>query len=553
MLLTNRGLKTNKEIDNFLNPPDPSSLEPGALNIKTKELNKAVKRIKTAIHDKESIVVYGDYDADGVCGTTILWETLNNLGAKVMPYIPHRVEEGYGLSDKGIDYVKKEYEASLIITVDHGIGSLDKIDSAKKLGIDVIVVDHHVPPKRLPRAYAVVHTTDLCGAGVAWFLAKTLVLRHPEFISGSKMLNQVQHDENLDLVAIATVADMVSLTGANRVLVKYGLEELNKTKRIGLEALLEESGLEKGKIGVYDVSHILAPRLNAMGRMEHAMDSLRLLCTKNKERARELAHLLNQTNKERQKLLEETFFHAESLHNQHAAAGQLSSKLIFLAHESYNQGIIGLVAGRLVEKFYLPAIVISRGETFSKASARSINGFNIIETIRKVQDLLVDAGGHPMAAGFTVETEKLELVQRRLTEIAGQELDEEKLIRVLKIDAELGLEDLTLELYKEIQKFAPFGLGNPEPVFATPRVVVKEARVIGSDRKHLKLMIFQVDRHAELVSASSTFPAVAFGMSELLPRLSPEKPVDIAYTLVVDEWNGNKRLELKIKDIKIDD
>lgn len=529
ILLENRGLKTKKQIEEFLNLPSFSSLSANRLGIKADQLKKAVSRIKKAITERESIVVYSDYDADGVCGGAILWEALHQLGAKVMPYIPHRVEEGYGLSKKGIDFVKKEYGANLIITVDHGISSVEKTEYARKLGIEVIVVDHHVPPKKLPRAYAIVHTIELCGAGVAWFLANSI---YSMFHVPCPML--------LDLVALATIADMVPLTGANRILVKYGLEQLNKTERLGLKALIKETGLEKKEIGVYEVSHLLAPRLNAMGRMEHAMDSLRLLCTPNPERARQLAKLLDQTNRERQHLTEETLFHAK----ESSKLQTQSSRLIFITHESYNQGVIGLVAGKLVEEFYRPAIVVSRGEEYSKASARSINGFNIIETIRKAQDLLVDAGGHPMAAGFTVETKNLEVLEKKLREIAEKELDNDKLTRVLKIDCEVGLEDLNFELHEKLEQFKPYGLGNPEPVFASRGVFIKDCRIVGADGKHLRLLI---THNSKLI----TIPAVAFGMADLMPKLTPDKPVDIAYTLAVDEWNSQKRLELKIKDIKI--
>ncbi|TSC53167.1 MAG: single-stranded-DNA-specific exonuclease [Microgenomates group bacterium LiPW_16] len=530
ILLKNRGLKTKREIEEFLNPPKPQTLTPKLAGIKTDQFAKAVGRIKRAIVQKQSIIVYSDYDADGVCGAAILWETLNKLGAKVMPYIPHRVEEGYGLSHKGIDFIKKEYDAKLIITVDHGIGSLEKINYAKKQGIEVIVTDHHIVPERLPAAYAIVHTLSLCGAGVVWVLAQALGLKREN-----------QNSDFLDLVAIATIADMVPLTGANRILVKYGLEELNQTKRIGLKALIAEVGCQRGKIGVYEIGHILAPRLNAMGRMEHAMDSLRLLCTRDSQRASNLARHLDQTNRARQELMKQTLDHAKSSNQ---LTSQSIGKLIFIHHESYQQGVIGLVAGKLVEEFYRPAIVIWRGETFSKASARSINGFNIIEAIRKTQDLLVDAGGHPMAAGFTVETRNLEILQKRLTEIAEKELDEEKLTRVLKIDCEVGLEDLNFELYGNIAEFSPFGLGNPEPVFATRGVIVKDVRAVGSNGRHLKLLITHN-------SSPTTISAVAFGFGKLFPQLSPETPIDVAYTLSVDEWNGENRLELKIRDIKI--
>ncbi len=529
VLLANRGLKTKKEIEEFLNPPRPETLTAQAVGIKTDQLQKAVKRIKQAITDKESIIVYSDYDADGVCGAAILWETLNSLGAKVMPYIPDRVEEGYGLSQKGIDSVKKEYGATLIITIDHGITAVEKVAYAKKLGIDVIIADHHVFPKKLPQALAIVHTLQLCGTGVAWFLSRHLSSKIDDLTS------------KLDLAAMATIADMVPLTGANRILVKYGLRELRKTKRLGLEALIKEAQINKEEIGVYEVSHVLAPRINAMGRLEHAMDSLRLLCTRDATRARDLARHLNETNRTRQELMEQTLEHAKA---KLAVDGVATDKLIFIVHESYQQGVIGLVAGKLVEEFYKPAIVVWRGEVFSKASARSVNGFNIIETIRKAQDLLIDAGGHPMAAGFTVETKNLKILQEKLMGIANRELDEEKLTRVLKIDCELELSNLTQEFYDGLEKFKPYGLGNPEPVFMSRGISVKDARIVGADGKHLKLLI--TNSHI-----SYPIPAVAFGQGQLFARLSPDKPVDIVYVLSLNEWNNHHNLELKIKDIKL--
>lgn len=534
ILLRNRFLKTKKEINDFLNPPEPSRLDFRSLGIKPLQMKKAVLRIKKAIKKQESVVVYGDYDADGVCGAAILWEILHRLGAKVMPYIPHRVEEGYGLSQKGIDFLKQEYDVDLILTVDHGIGSLEKIEYCQKLGIDVIITDHHVASKKLPVALAIVHTTNLCGTGVAWMLAREIVK------------DKLEIEDYLDLVAIATVADMVSLTGTNRILVKYGLEKLRKTQRLGLNALIKEAQVNKEKISVYDISHVLAPRLNAMGRLTHALDALRLLCTKDEDKARSLARELEATNHDRQKLMEETILHAEDLLKKQMGISPLEAHLLYISHRSYNQGIIGLVAGRLVEKFYRPSIVIAEGEVYSKGSARSINGFNIIETIRKAEDLLIDAGGHPMAAGFTIETKHLELFKKRLTEIADQELDEEKLTRVLKFDCEINLKVLNFELFEKLTQFAPFGLGNPEPVFVSRRVLVKEAKKIGADGKHLRLLITQD-------SLPITLSAVAFGLGDFFAKLSREQKIDIAYTLSVDEWQGQKKLDLKIKDIKLED
>ena len=335
-ILKNRGLTTKKEIEEFFHPPYPPHLP------SFPDLAKAIERIKKAINNKESIVVYADYDADGVTAGAIMWETIYKLGGNVMPYIPHRIEEGYGLSLKGIDAVKKEFNPSLIITVDHGITAWEKIAYAKSLGIDVIVTDHHVKPIKLPDCL-IVHTTELSGAGVSWCVAKKLM-----------------PDPDLSLAAIGTIADMMPLVGPNRSIVKFGLLAIAKTKRVGLEAL--------------------------MGDAEHALDALRLLCTNNKEKARTLAETLGLKNRERQQLTADTTLHALGL------VPKTTKKLIFIAHQSYNQGVIGLVAGKLVEEYYVPAIVVSKGEVYSKASARSIAGFNIVEAIRSASDLLVDVG-----------------------------------------------------------------------------------------------------------------------------------------------------------------
>lgn len=520
ILLENRGLKTKKDIEFFLNPPDPSTFTPKDVGIDKASLTKAIKRIQKAIKGKESIVIYADYDADGITAGAIMWETIHALGASVMPYIPHRVEEGYGLSIKGIDMVREQYDPSLIITVDHGITAWEKVVYAKKLGIDVIVSDHHVKPDKLPDC-TIVHTTKLSGAGVSWFLAKELT-----------------SSSSLELAAIGIIADMMPLTGPNRSIVKYGIAAINDTKRVGLEALISDAGLTRGAVDVYAVSHALAPRLNAMGRLEHAMDALRLMCTKQPDKARLLAGKLGVTNRERQQLTEETIIHARKI------LKDPFQKLIFVVHESFNQGVIGLVAGKLVEEHYRPAIVVSKGEVYSKASARSVSGFNIVEAIRSCSDILVDVGGHPMAAGFTVETKNLAALQERLEKLADKELDENKLTRTLKIDAEISLDLVTPELYQSIQQLQPFGFGNSEPVFATRGVIVLDARLVGAEGKHLKL---RLTSHVLRVM----FDAIAFNLGSLYGKLKSDVPIDIAYTIDMNTWNGNSRLQLKVKDIHL--
>lgn len=596
ILLKNRGLRTEKQVQEFLNPPNPLTLlNSKKLEISKRELNKAVSRIKKAIKSQESIIVYSDFDADGICGAAILWETLNALGAKTMPYIPDRIKEGYGLSKEGIDKVLKEYNAGLIITVDHGITGRREVEYAKKKGIETIITDHHLLPKKLPQALATIHTTLLSGASVAWVLANHLIASQGDTSKVARSVSEgtprmveelearrdssdseTKCTDHLALAAIGAIADLIPLIGPARSIVKYGLDQLNKTKRIGLNSLFKEAGLEKGKIGTYEVGFIIAPRLNAMGRIEHAIDSLRLLCTKDPFRADSLAQKLGQTNRERQKLMEETTQHAKNQLTR-KPANQLTKNLIFISHHSYHEGVIGLVAGKLVEQFYRPSIVVAKGEQYSKASARSINGFNIVKALRTCSDLLVDCGGHPMAAGFTVKTRYLEKVKTKLEKLAAQEISEDLLKKTLKIDCEIKLADVTFSLYEKIAKLAPFGIANPEPVFATRGVAIQDAQLLGKEGKHLKLLVNSISPsfkaapplrrtsrmvggHPKLKDASEVSPAgkelttlscIAFNQGHLYPKLSPDKPIDIAYTILLDEWNDQKRLQLKIKDIKI--
>lgn len=532
ILLLNRGLGTKKDIENFLHPLEPSMLAAKDVGIDSSSLKKAITRITKAIKNKESVVVYADYDADGITAGAIMWETLHTLGAQVMPYIPHRVEEGYGLSTKGIDAVRAQYDPSLIITVDHGITAKDKVAYCKSLGIDVIVTDHHVKPDALPDC-TIVHTTNLCGAGVSWFTAKELM---KSFSAGSEST-----DELLALASIGTIADLVSLTGANRSIVKLGLQQLNKTKRVGLVALMRDAGLIGGELTTYDVSHVLAPRLNAMGRLVHAMDALRLICTRQADKAALLATQLGLTNKERQKLTIDTSLHAKKIVDERAK--ETLPKLLFVAHETYNPGVIGLVAGKLVEEYYRPAIVVALGPEVSKASARSITGFNIVEAIRSCKDILIDVGGHPMAAGFTVETKNIDLLKSRMEAFAAKNLKDELLTRELRIDMELPLTEVTAKLWNELRNFEPFGFGSPEPVFATRGVTVLDARLVGAEGKHLKLGV-------RSQGIGNRIDAIAFGFGQLYGKIKPDKPINIAYTIDINVWNGNKKLQLKVKDIQ---
>src|SRR3990170_6263830 len=398
-LLKNRNI-TDRE--SFFNPPNPSDLVtqlPSYLpDLDQEQLQKATERIKIAIEKREKIIVWGDYDVDGICATAVLWQTLYGLGAKVLPHIPDRFEEGYGLGSEKIKKLAEE-GCRLIITVDSGITAVAEANLIKELGADLIITDHHLKPRKLPKAHAIVHTTALCGTGIAWLLASQLSTSEVARSGDSRAVQLLTN--SLDLVAIATVADLQPLLGANRSLVKTAFEVLNKLERPGLLALAEIAGLKPGTLGSYAAGWVFGPRINAVGRLKHGIEALRLLCTTDPTRAHQLAQVLNRVNTERQELTVHTFDHAKGL-----VEGE--EGLIVIHHDSWHEGIIGLVAGKIVEEYGRPAIVISQGKDFSKGSARSVNGLNIMDVLRGAGKLLEDVGGPPAAAGFTKKTKKLE-------------------------------------------------------------------------------------------------------------------------------------------------
>jgi len=515
-LLKNRGIKDQ---ETFFNPPKPnhliSQLSEYFPDLDQSQLQSAVERIKSAIANKEKIVVWGDYDVDGVTSTALLWQALDALGADALPYIPDRFTEGYGLNKERIKKLG-EQGFGLMVTVDSGITAREEVEYANSLGLEVIVTDHHLKPKELPPARAIVHTTELCGAGVVWLLVSSL--------------QETTADKDLDLVAIATVADLQPLLGANRSFVKYGFEVLNRNERPGLAALIEVAGLKSGNLGSYAVGWILGPRINAVGRLERGIEALRLLCTQEETRARELAHLLEAANVERQALTVETFNHAKGL-------VEKKDNLIVLYHDSWHEGIIGLVAGKLVEEYGRPAVVIAKGEEFSKGSVRSVNGFNILKALRKHDDLLEDVGGHEMAAGFTVLNENLERFATVLKEEIEEELRDLDPRPTLKIDLELPLYSLSRELAAELEKFRPYGVGNPEPRFVSHGVNVLEERKVGRQRQHLKLLV------------SPGFEAIWFSHGEDGGFTLGEE-ISLAYTPGIEVWNGKEKVTLKIRDLR---
>lgn len=517
LLAKNRGLDAPKKLSDFLNPTLDQITQVNLSNI-----SKGVDRVEEAISKKQKIIVYSDYDADGITAAAILWETLYDLGADVMPYVPHRIREGYGLAIPAIEEHAKN-RVNLIITVDHGVTATKQVERANELGIDVVITDHHVLPEELPKAYALVHTTEICGAGVSWRFCYELVSKlKPSYLP--TLL------EKLELTAIATVADLVPLTGANRAIVKIGLTYLQNTKRPGLKSLIRNSNIN-GTIGTYEIGHIIAPRINAMGRIEHGMDSLRLICAKSTNQAEKLSSLLTKTNTKRQDLTTGAVETALEMVDSDQLVGVLTNKL-------WHEGVIGLVASRLVETHHRPMIAISKGEIYSKGSARSIPGFNIVEAIRNSSEFLVDAGGHPMAAGFTIETRHIEAFSKKINVYAQTIITEQILTPSIDIECELKSEDINKNILNQISIFEPFGMANSEPVFLTKNMLVEDVSTVGARSQHLKL---QIDNQN----------AIAFGQGNLKAQLRPGYRVNVVYTIAEDKYNGREKIQLIIKDIQI--
>ncbi|MBU2051969.1 MAG: single-stranded-DNA-specific exonuclease RecJ [Candidatus Beckwithbacteria bacterium] len=519
VLLKKRGLTSPAAILDFFSPGRPQTISLEKVGIKPVAVKRAGVLVKQAVKAKRPIYVYGDYDADGISATAVLWEALHQLKAKVLPYIAGRNEPVRGLSVKGL---KKIGGKPLVITVDNGITAFAAAEYASNHGIDLIITDHHQPKQEngrtiWPPAAAIVHTDQLAGVGVAWFF--------------SRELNRQAALKSLDLAAIGTIADMVPLLSANRSLVKYGLEALQISPRLGIKALSQTAQIDLSKISPQQVSFTLAPRLNAMGRLADSLDALRLLCTTDLKRAQSLATTLNQVNQSRQDQTSAMFTDARK------KAG-INKNLVFVQSKDYHEGLVGLVAGRLVEQFHRPAVVIALGPHHVKASMRSLKTFDAIKAIRDLGDLVLERGGHPMAAGFTADAKNLPKIKLKL-ETAAAKLTDKDLLPESSSDCDLALKQVDWNLYRQLQRFAPFGFGNPTPLFQAKKVRVLSFYPVGQENKHLKLKL-------------PGFAGIAFGQGYLAEKLEPGQAVDIIYSIEQNSWNNHQSLELKIKEIKAD-
>ena len=466
------------------------------------------------------------------------------MNANVWSYIPNRFDEGYGLNKDALKNLKDQ-GAKLVITVDCGIRSPSEVSYAQKIGLDMIVTDHHSPGPELPPAFAIINPRqpedtypekNLVGVGLAYKLVDALYLTHARDSYKHKKNDGFPNpNDYLDLVALGTVADLAPLTGENRALVRAGINQLQSTNRPGLAALIGVAGTHPQNISASTIGFILGPRLNAAGRLETAQTALNLLLTDDFQEAGLLAQKLDNQNRQRQVLTKDSQLIAEKI----ALTEDPDSKLIFIHHPEFNPGIVGLVASRLTEKYYLPSAVASQDDEFTRGSCRSIPEFNITEALQQCSDLLVRFGGHSSAAGFTVLNSRLSEFKSRLKEIAREELETEELYPVLNADVEVQLSDLTFELLKQLNTLQPTGIGNPQAQFVSFNVQVLRSRTVGKDNSHLKLV---------LSDGRITYDAIAFRQGEWQDHLP--QFIDILYNFELNEYNGKSSLQLNVKDIK---
>lgn len=525
-LVYQRGIQTEEALRDFLEPSLDQLHDPYELH----DMDKTVTRIRQAIENYEQILIYGDYDADGMTSASIVKEALEQLGAECQVYLPNRFTDGYGPNASVYKYFIENQGISLIVTVDNGVAGHEAIELAQSMGVDVIVTDHHSMPEVLPDAYAIIHPEHpeadypfkhLAGCGVAFKLATAL-------------LEEVQV-ELLDLVAIGTIADMVSLTGENRILVKYGLSVLKNTQRIGLQELFKIAGIQENEVDEETVGFQIAPRLNALGRLDDPNPAIELLTGFDEEEARDIALMINQKNEERKEIVQKIYDEAKTMVD-------LNKPVQVLAGEGWNPGVLGIVAGRLLEELHQPVIVLNIENDLAKGSARSIEAVDIFEALDPHRDLFVAFGGHAGAAGMTLEASKLEALSQVLVAYIEDNQVDLSTKNELFLDEELSLPDLTLEPLKNFEKLAPFGMDNKKPVFYLKDFKVENAHTMGAGNTHLKLKISQAD---------AVFEVVAFGLGNLATEFSQTKNLELAVTLSVNKWNGQTSLQLMLVDARV--
>ncbi|MGG3798244.1 single-stranded-DNA-specific exonuclease RecJ [Metabacillus fastidiosus] len=533
-LLVKRGLCSADEAREFLYIEKQAFHDPYLM----KDMAIAVERIQEAIQNNEKILVYGDYDADGVSSTTVLLTTLRRLGADAEYYIPNRFTEGYGPNEKAFRWAY-ENDYKLIITVDTGIAAVHEAAVAKQLGMDLIITDHHEPGPELPEAVAIIHPKqegckypykELAGVGVAFKLSHAL-------------LNEVPEDL-LEVVAIGTIADLVPLQGENRLLVKKGLAQLKQTRRTGLNALIKAASIKKNEINEETVGFSLAPRINAVGRLQSADLAVDLFFSDNEEEALEIAYEIDHLNKERQKLV--SMMAEEAIKEVEDCFPIEENPVLVIARENWNAGVVGIVASRLVERFCRPTIVLSidKEKGIAKGSARSIQGFDLFKNLSSCRDILPHFGGHTLAAGMTLALENVDSLRERLIVLANEQLTEEDFIPVTNIDIFCKIEDITVDSVEEMQMLAPYGMDNRKPVVQIEDVKLASIRKIGADQAHIKI-VFEED--------GNQLDCVGFGFGFIHDEISPVATLSAIGELSINEWNNFRKPQLMLHDISVNE
>ncbi|MBU1726407.1 MAG: single-stranded-DNA-specific exonuclease RecJ [Candidatus Omnitrophica bacterium] len=527
-LLINRGLNSLNDAQKFLKVNSEHLLDPYQFS----GMSKAVSIVKRALNNKEKVMVFGDYDVDGITSLALVKDTLKKMGFEASHYLPHRVREGYGLT-KDILKVAKERNIKLLITVDCGVSNFKEIEELRKNNIEVIVTDHHEPSgERLPEASSIINPKlkdsgykfrELAGVGVAYKFCQAL--------TDSLLLDE------LDLVSLGTIADVVPLVGENRIIAKEGLLRLAGTKRHGLRALIDSARIKNTKFNSTTVSFMLGPRINASGRVDSAEVSLELMMSTNREDADKNAKIVESYNRQRQKIESRIMEEAQDIINREI--NFKDHKVIVIAKEGWHQGVLGIVASKLADRFYRPAIVISLGEGLCKGSGRSIKNFHLFSALKECKDYLYAFGGHAHAAGLVITKDSIDDFRLSINRLAHEKLTIEDLLPSLEVDMEISLGDLNIRIAEEMEALEPFGSGNPEPLFYTRDLRLKgQTQTLSRDT--LKFWV---------TDGRSTYQAIGFGMSGLKDTLISSKLFDLIYSAKVDYWQGDSSVILEVRDI----
>ena len=524
ILLRNRSISLKEEAG-FFRPRRPQTFTLDDLGVDKQEAEKSFARLDEARRRHEKVVVVGDYDVDGFSSTALVWENFYRHGWDILPFIPHRLRDGYGLRSKMVRNLKEKHKnLKLLITVDNGISAFEAVKEANKLGIDVIVVDHHLrlEKRKLP-AVATIHSEMVSAGALSWFW-----LRH-------------WFEPDLGLAALSTISDVMPLRGVNRSLVVFGLPVLAATRRVGLRQLFNRAGVHV-PLDTYKVGFMIAPRLNALGRIAEPLDALRLLCTRRLARGSQLAELANKINSQRQQMV------SAGLELAKQRLGKKRAKILLVADESYHRGIVGLIASRLVEEFARPALVIQKEGEVAHGSARSVDGVDITHLLTQLKTFLIEVGGHAKAAGFSLATKDLPLFRESLEKLAEKKVDKKLLRLRKKVDCQLTAEVVDRQLYEAVAQMAPFGEANRQPSFLLAGMRVAAVRTVGQNDKHLKLTLF--DPRLD-IPRRRLFEAIGFNFGNLAADVLEGDVLDIVFTPQLNYWNGQEKLVLHLRDLKL--